>query len=87
MLSAWEPALALLAYEPVYSASGIYFAMDIYGPKWRNGDPLGVADMSLDIVKVELLGCSGIRGCGGARLFVQSFNPLHDIRAIGVTDT
>ena len=40
----------------------VCLAVDIYGPKQRNGDPLCGTDVPLDIVHVDLLMHSGVRG-------------------------
>ena len=34
--------------------------MNIYGPKWRNGDPLCGMDVPLDIIQTEFFGCSRV---------------------------
>ena len=52
--------------DPYTLPSDICLAMNIDGPKWKNGDAPCGTDMPLDIVQREFLGCSRVRSCRGS---------------------
>ena len=55
--------------------SDVSLAININGPKWRNGDPPCGMDMPLDVVQTEFLWHSRVGGCGGNGLLHSSPTP------------
>ena len=73
--------------DPHTVPSDICVAMNIDGPKWRNGDPPCAIDMPLDISQTEFLGAVGLQAVEGVTLFAAPPSPLHICGAAGVTQT
>ena len=73
--------------------SDICLAVDVHSSKWMNNNPPCCMDVPLDVVQVDSLRCSWVRGCRGVTLcwiptpcmFVgQLEQPKHDHAKVGL---